>query len=301
MHVLDRVQFRLATPQEQSTIAALVNRVFQPPANTMNEMFPLLLHANNRNVVAVKDTQIVGCVGIYPETLVVAGEYYDGVRIGAVCVDPLASGQGIGSAMFQYTRDYLRRAGAAFMLISGTKALYMQNGAELFGDFEQFDIATVDPASSTLRVNRLAKTPETLMKLQRAYRLKSPRFDRTMIDLEFQLQAEALPQLNAGRLVSLEGCLDEKVGYVVISQSDLQALVVEYSGDFNTVLAIVQAYSQVHDGKAVRVVLPASSPECVKLRARFDSKQIQNAGAVVYYDDALRNVAFPYTWDLGFI
>lgn len=300
MQVLDQIQFRLATPQEQPTIAALVNRVFQPPANTMNEMFPLLLHANNRNVVAVKDTQIVGCVGIYPETLVATGEYYDGVRIGAVCVDPLVSGQGIGSAMFQYTRDYLRRAGAAFMLISGTKALYMQNGAELFGNFEQFDITAEDPASS-LRVSRLMKTPETLMKLQQCYRHKSRRFDRTLIDLEFQLQAEALPQLNAGRLVILEGCRDEKVGYVVISESDLQVLVVEYSGDFNTVIAIVKSYSQTHAGKTVRLVLPASSSECVRLRAHFESKTIQNAGAIVYYDDALRDMAFPYTWDLGFI
>lgn len=292
------IHYRLVKITDWPEICQLVQRVFQEQI-PMERSFPLLFNPSNTfSYVAVDDQTIIGFIGVLPEELRSGTISYYGSRIGAVCTSPDYQGQGIGRSLFRVMKA---EANVDFILVSGQGKLYLQEGCELFGEFEQF---VIPPAANQVVIQEYQGWLTELSGIHQLLQQADSYFNKSPMALQQLITAQALGNLWSGKQTvylayekeQIRGCL------VTVSRQEEEldiTEVIEAGGDSDLVVAMAQQLAVQLPQLTIRAAKNSELANSLKQVARGES--VQNAGTILYLNPKIKEVAVPHTWDLAFL
>lgn len=290
--------YRLVESSDWPNIIKLTNQIFQESIS-MEKSFPLLFDISNTfSYVAVENNKIIGFIGVLPEELVVNNQEYYGSRIGAVCISADHQGQGIGRSLFRVMKA---EANDDFILVSGQGKLYLQEGCELFGEFQEF---LIKPKSNDMELLEYDGKLNQLLMIHNLLKTKESYFEKSLIQLQQLITAHSLENLWQGKQTVYLGLEEGVAKSVVITctrQEGTQKIteVLEFGGEKRALLKTLEKISLVSPNLRIRVF--SGSDLAAFFEETQTSKSVQNAGTCLFNNKELKNVQIPHTWDLGFL
>lgn len=297
------IQIRRIKGEEVPLALRLVDDVFSE-TYSMDHLFPSLFSESSTfSYVAEKKGELLGFLGIVPECLIVSQDCYYGARVGAVCVSSKYQGQGIGRQLFNFSQEELKAKQMDYLLISGQGKLYLDGGCELFGEFGLFNL-TSSLHKHTLDQEKLLKYNGQIEHLTAIHRLrvyKSVRFERSLRELQRMVTSASLANLFRGEqkifLLSSANSID---AVAICIQLENELRVIEYEGLTENVQKLLTLLSHSYSNVTLRV--PVGDQLYYNLIANnLCPKRETNAGTILYFNEKMRKINFPHTWDLGFI
>lgn len=152
-------EFRIARDSDYEALIRFSNQVFAPEEQTNNERndvspdsyFPRILPKLYQNRatapchhLAVENGGIVGCVGLFPLPMNVAGTALHVYGIGTVGVSEKHRGEGLMIRLMDDAIRTAKDAGADFLLLSGLRQRYGHFGFELAGQNPVFTFTSTN-------------------------------------------------------------------------------------------------------------------------------------------------------------
>lgn len=292
------ITYRLVKKEDWSSIIKLTNDVFKEKI-PMEVSFPLLFNeANTFSYVAILDEKVIGFIGVVPEELYHQGDIFYGSRIGAVCISEDHQGQGIGRSLFRLMK---KESDNDFLLVSGQGKLYLQEGCEFFGEFNEF---IIPEKNSNLVMREYTGEREELKEIHKLNIGGDTYYMKSSTELSILINARALGNLWEGEEKLLLIYENEIiVGFLLIStrheNQKIITEVLEYHGQEEILL---RAFRQIAVTAAeLRVRAYNESLLSNMLEEISKITPVKNAGTILINEEKVREIPIPHTWDLGFL
>lgn len=175
---------RHAGERDVDQVVDLANRVFRAQrAGDMGREFPILLSPENASnlCVAERGGRIVSLVGRLPQQMRIEGAAVPVSAIGAVCTEPACRGLGLAGAALDLAINDARRAGDAWMMISGGRGLYTRRHALPLGPMHELAVARPalgTPAGRAMQDGDVPSAVELMQRRPVRYQIDAAEFRR---------------------------------------------------------------------------------------------------------------------------
>jgi len=174
----------------------LINCVFRTGRgnlpHTMEKEFPLLLSSQNaENMRIIKENKkIISVVNFLSRKILIEGTPISTGSIGAVCTHPDHRGKGYSSRVLENVEKRMKEVGINLCLISSTRNLYKQWGAERVKNCRRYRISA---GFSDLKFIVREYRRQDLLSMQKIYNSQGTRYLRTGIDFEILIDSGTFP------------------------------------------------------------------------------------------------------------
>ncbi len=233
---------RTPTADELPAVVALANRVFRTNRpGDMGVEYPLLFDADRLEQIRIIDRagEPVALVGMLTRETAALGCRFDVACIGSVGCDEPHRGQGLASRLMN---DQIARAvdaGAAVMMISGGRGLYLRLGATPVGRFVDYEL-TADrlPMADDVTAEPVPPEPGPIEAARRLLETRGIRFVLEADDLTRQLGSGYVADRAGGCFVVRRGGRPTAVVAATFGEEERggNIRVVEYAGSATTML-----------------------------------------------------------------
>ncbi len=212
---------RYASPEDFDSLLTLLDGAFGFPnerADGFASLLPKLYHPQMKQLVAEKNGELVGAVGMFERKICVCGETLTSVGIGNVACREDARGEGIMSALMKKAVSDIVASGAELSDLGGKRHRYAHFGYECAGKAYNFTIRSDFSSHVGANENTLRCVPleEYIDLAEKLYLSQSVRFERDDFDVVTR-------SWRALRYAFVDGC--DFVGYAVIRQDRVTELI----------------------------------------------------------------------------
>ncbi|WP_138496184.1 GNAT family N-acetyltransferase [Paenibacillus pinistramenti] len=193
---------RVLNANELQEAARLADLVFRDQEQkSMGEAFPYIFAAEAPESIGVfEEGRLAAFMGVVPGVITIGPARLHIYSIGSVCTHPDARGQGYASLLLNQAIAHINKAGAALMLVSGDRSLYLRAGCLTFGEAKKY---TVQQPSDALHILSSGTSPGTSCLIRPAeprdyarmaslYGQEEARYDLSLYDLARLVHAEPL-------------------------------------------------------------------------------------------------------------
>lgn len=213
---------------------------------SMGQSFPnVFSQALEQSFGAFIDGKLVSFIGLVPSNIKVGPANLNVFSIGSVCTHKDYRQQGISSAVLKEVYNYIDRAGASLLFVSGDRGLYTRNHCYSFGTGYQYMIDQI-PENITYEGSIRKSDANDIFKIHKINREKNVRYINTVWEWSqifksagyasiFKMKQELYVAENNGDIE----------GYVVIAvptsiSTKENAIILEWGGRPTVVKKIIQ-------------------------------------------------------------
>ncbi|MFC5528097.1 GNAT family N-acetyltransferase [Cohnella yongneupensis] len=242
---------RMLTKSEMKEAISLADATFRDAEQpSMAGAFPFIFSDCSMQVsfAAFENGQLVSFMGLVPWIVRIGDARLRVFSLGSVCTHPDARGRGTATEVLRAVYDYIRRAGASLLLVSGYRKLYTRSGCAPFGRVRRY--AWDEEAAN--RVLSVEGGPSSRMRemehadLFALYEIASARcvrYDLGVNELATLLKAEALASCMKVKhrimVFEEEGIVKAFAVFGVAADFSRRGVVLEYGGDPDKVMRLV--------------------------------------------------------------
>ena len=180
------------SPENFDQTVVMVDRCFRPNEGSMGTQYPLLFRRDALEQLRMFTAagQPASFVGTIISDLAVFGCSLRVACIGSVCTAPEHRGHGLASRLVLDSADRAAAQGAAVMLISGGRGMYLRLGAARGGRWRRYELAADQLPRGGEEITIEAVSGATIDQALRLYETEPVRFRRSRDEFATQLACE---------------------------------------------------------------------------------------------------------------
>ncbi len=244
---------RYSTPEDFSVLIPMLDRVFGFPSERTEgfiDLLPKLYFPEMTQLVAEKDGEIVGAVGMFTRKIKVGGETLTSVGIGNVACVKEMRGSGVMTSLMEKATEDIVSSGAELSDLGGRRHRYGHFGYECAGKVYNFDIRADFTSHIGIVSNPLTCAPiDGYLQLAEAlYNTRPIRFVRYCFD-------KITRSWCADRFALLDG--DEFAGYAVVDDGRVTEMLLN---DPSRLPDAVTALIKVTEDDGLQITLHETDP-----------------------------------------
>ncbi|MCL6442907.1 MAG: GNAT family N-acetyltransferase [Alicyclobacillus sp.] len=307
------VEVRLLRKEEFPDAIRLSDAVFRDAEQvSMGTAFKNVFSTSlSQSYGAFANGKLVSFMGLVPTVIRVGPAALKTYMLGSVCTDEAARGNGYASQILSAVQAHVDKAGAALMLISGTRSLYTRNYAVKFGNatWHQVDEqaaqrlvqSTGDPAAEGITIRPFA--PTDWLGMHEVASRRSVRFEQSVWELAVLVDSEAFASCVKlrHRVLVAEAC-GQIVGFLVAAVADQgqtgrRPMAIEWAGPASVVARLL-GEAVLRYGVTLYVPVPWQDVALAACLAGVETRADQNQGTVyVVSAERLLTQLRPYLLD----
>lgn len=258
------MEIRQLKESELSQAVQLADRIFRDTEQTsMWEAFPqVFTNGDIHSFGAFDGGKLVSFIGLVPATITVGPATLYVFSLGSVCTDENYRGQGISTKILQEVYEYIEKAGASLLFVSGDRGMYARNHCYHFGKVTEYKLNQNNVQDVQYDGKIRNGNKQDVFALQELRQKKFVCFDTTVWEWSLLLSSSGLSSIHKQKqavyVAENNGVVE---GYVVIGmQTDgskaKQSFVTESGGEPTVVHAILNEIIQCRKTEEIILHLP---------------------------------------------
>ncbi|RDW20661.1 GNAT family N-acetyltransferase [Oceanobacillus chungangensis] len=184
------MEIRRVKANEFEQAIQLADKTFRKEGHiSMGEAFPQVFSNDLQlSYGAFDGEKLVSFIGLVPSKIHVGESVLNVFSIGAVCTEIDYRNQGISSAILKEIYDYIDKAEATLLFVSGDRGLYLRNQCDHFGRVSKYSIDRVSIGVTDDEKIRLAKNTD-IFRLDQLRQDKRVSFENGIWEWKMLLEA----------------------------------------------------------------------------------------------------------------